>query len=63
MKDFLGNFPPGGGYPSTPGPLSKPESRMSAKILIGKHKILNSKPESEEIINYLFIFHEILIHL
>ena len=42
-----------------PGPLSQRESRMSAYILIGKCKILNSKPESEEVINYYFIFHEI----
>ena len=33
---------------------------MSAHIVIGERKILNS--ESEEIINYYLIFHEILVH-
>ena len=36
---------------------------MSANIIIGKHKILNARPESEEILNYYLIFHKILMHL
>ena len=29
---------------------------MPGNIIIGKRKILNTKPESEEIINYYLIF-------
>ena len=30
---------------------------MSANIIIGKHKTVNTNPESVEIINYSLIFH------
>ena len=35
-----------------PKPLLQLESQMSANVTIGKHKILNTEPESEEIIMY-----------
>ena len=36
---------------------------MSANVIVGKRKMLNAKPESEEILNYSFIFHKILMYL
>ena len=36
---------------------------MSAYIIIEKRKILNAKPESEEIMSYYLIFRKILMHL
>ena len=38
-------------------PLSAPESRMSAIMIIGKRKILSTKPEPEENINYYLTFY------
>ena len=50
-------------YTEIPRPLLQLESRLSANIIIGKHKISNIKTELEEIINYYLSFHKFLMYL